>query len=308
MYILIRLIFNFYNKLTNKNCYFNCYKLKYQNKYNIMNRLLYFGAGIHFQPVLDFLTVKEFVFVDSQPYTEFYRPGYIYDKAFYRTNFINELSLKAKLYGFQLVEEKVLDNTFFWSTLNPKQKACYILFPRLIPKYSNPTILKFTNPQTSQTIKYYVSNPFPYFKSIELIDDIKSSDGLIICGYHPDKSVLDYWSDRKIKFIGYDSTWFGKEESEDIDSVNSNNIIQYLHTIKIEDVDKFFSEYIFVSDVIYKYILTNQYDNEDWSEWIKKENDFIKTKPKSEIFKSDTFNGFLGLLITHKNKYRNKFN
>ncbi len=259
-----------------------------------MNRLLYFGAGTHLQPVLDFISVKEFVFVDSQPYTEFYRSGYIYDKQFYRTNFVKELNSKAKLYGFELTEEKVLDPTFFWSTLSSVQKACYCLFPKLIPQYANPTMLKFINPQTSQTIKYYVSNPFPYSKSNELIEDIKYSDGLIISGYHPHKSVLNYWSDKKIKFIGYSNTWFGKEELDDLES-----IIQFLHNKTIEGIDELFNEYIFVKDVVHTYMLTNDY-YEDWSIRVQKENDFIKTKPKSEMYCTNTFNGFLGLTKTHK--------
>ncbi len=149
-----------------------------------MNRLLYFGTCIHFQPVFDFLQVKEFIFVDSQPYTEFFSLGYTYDKSFFRDKFVSSLKFTASLYGFEVQEESILDDGFFWSTLNPTQKACYKLFPRLIPQYVNPTLIKFYNDTTLQTVKYYVSNPFLYSKSEQLVQDISLSDGLIISGYH----------------------------------------------------------------------------------------------------------------------------
>ena len=93
-----------------------------------MNKLLYFGAGRHFQPTLDFLSVSEFIFVDSQPYSEFFEHGYTYDKVFYRKNFVQDIKHKASAYGFEIIEEKVMDPTFFWSTLNPTQKVCYFIF------------------------------------------------------------------------------------------------------------------------------------------------------------------------------------
>ena len=265
-----------------------------------MNRLLYFGAGIHFQPVFDFLQVKEFIFVDSQPYTEFFRLGYTYDKSFFRDKFVSSLKFTASLYGFEVQEETILDDGFFWSTLNPIQKACYKLFPRLVPQYVNPTLIKFYNYTTLQTVKYYVSNPFPYSKSEQLVQDIRLTDGLIVSGYHPDKSVLDFWSDKNIKFIGYSSTWFGKSDPEDLDPIEASNIIHYLHTNNDESGTKHFNEYIFVKDKFQSFCEDNDIYGMQYEERIIAEAEFIKTKPISQILSSDSWNSFLQLVESNK--------
>ncbi len=274
-----------------------------------MNRLLYFGAGSHFQPVRDFLSVKEFIYVDSQPYSEFFKLNYIWDKGFYRNNFVSRIRLQASLYGFELAEERVLDNEFFWSTLSPTQKVCYTLFPKLLLPYINPTLLKFTNKETSQTIKYYISNPFPYVKTNELIEDIGNSDGLIVCGHHPDKTFLNYIGNKKINFIGYNTTWFGKDEPEDLDPDEANNIIQHMHNLndktieQNEGVNKYFDKYLYVKDIVYSNSSINNYFDLDYNEWIKKENEFILTKPISEITILNSFDEFLEIVNLNKITY-----
>ncbi len=269
-----------------------------------LSKLFYIGTGEHFQPVNDFPNVKEFVFVDSQPYTEFYSVQRNYCKQLYRNNFVQDLVSTAKLYGFDMVSETILDETFFWSNLELKQKICYSLFPRLVPKYVNPTLLKFVNTQTNQLVKYYVSTPCPQHPISELELDIKSSDGIILSGFFPHKSILNLFPDKKISLIGYSGTYFLKEEYLDPD--DSNNLMQFLHS-NHGLTSRHFSNYLYVKDCINEFRSKNFTEESkltEYTEYTDKkeyENNFIKSKPVSIIFERNTFDDFIKIILHEKN-------
>ncbi len=265
-------------------------------------KLFYIGTGEHFQPVNDFPNVKEFIFVDSQPYTEFYSVQKNYFKGFYRKNFVENLISTAKLYGFDIVSETILDETFFWSNLELKQKICYSLFPRLIPKHVNPTLLKFVNKEKNQIVKYYVSTPCPQYPISELEYDIKSSDGIILSGFFPHKSILNLFPDKKISFIGYSATYFLKDE-EQLDPDVSNNLMQFLHS-NHTFTSKHFTNYLYVKDCIDEFRsknFTEESKQIDYTEIKEYENNFIKSKPVSIIFETNTFDNFIKIILDDKN-------
>jgi len=90
-----------------------------------MGQLLYIGAGLDFTPVIHFNQVKEFVFIDTQPRTQFdgiVRDGSLFFDGFYRHKFIDLLVKNAAKYGFELVERIELNSDYYKQILTQEQK------------------------------------------------------------------------------------------------------------------------------------------------------------------------------------------
>ena len=119
----------------------------------------------------------------------------------YRKNFIKEIKEKFAVLGFKLSETRVLDTEYYKKRVAPEQIQCGI------PEYINPTVLMFENQETARRVKYYVSTNHEDFMTQELANDISSSDGIVVCGYFPDKTILDYFREPKI-FIAYSGTGY----------------------------------------------------------------------------------------------------
>ncbi len=260
-----------------------------------LRKLLYTGTGCHFQPVNDFPNTKEFIFIECQPYSEFSGKPF-FDRGFYRDNFVEKVLNRAKSYEFELIEEKELDNTFFWSKLTLKQKICYTIFPRLIPQYVNPTLLKFENKNTNQIIKYFISTPFHYYNNNEVTNEIESCDGLILSGFFPNKSILEYFPNKKISFIGYTGSYFGfDEEVEDYHDLS--HVVRYMHEIKEEERTNYFDKYYLVNDVIDKYLneesIIDTYGIDYHTKYENLNKFIIENKPKSDIIECSSFDNFL---------------
>ncbi len=220
-----------------------------------MNQLLYIGTGHHIKPVVHFSETNRFIFIDTQPRSEFDRPDYFYE-GFYRSRFINGLKQKCQKYGFTLRDEKVLDEEYYKNVLTIKQFEQYqqhqlvdpemrLNFDNGLPAYINPTVLTFVNPETRQEIKYYVSTNIEHNMNDELKKDIQESDGLIVSGYHPDGKLLESFGDlsKPKNFYGYSRTWFGNDPDQ-VD--NRNNIINLMHTNRIKASD-YFSQFFLVN-------------------------------------------------------------
>ncbi len=207
-------------------------------------KLFYAGANSHFQPVRDFPNTKEFIFIDSQPYTEgYYR---MFDIGFYRKNFVQNIILIASLYDFHIISEEVIDNTFFWSSLDEKQRIFYSSSP--IPPYVNPTLLTFHNNISNQYIKYYISTPLPlthhssHFQP--LLNDLKSCDGAIFSGHFPNKQIIEYFPHKPICFIGYSGTCYQIDEYSD-----ENDIFSYI----VKEENNLFHSFLYVIDKVKSY-------------------------------------------------------
>lgn len=217
-----------------------------------MNQLLYIGTWHHIRPVVHFSQVKRFIFVDTQPRSEFDSPDYFYE-GFYRSRFMEGLIQKCQKYGFVLKEEKVLDEEYYKNVLTIRQFEAYqqhqlvdpemrLNFDNGLPAYINPTLLTFVNQETNQEIKYYVSTNIEYNMNNELSKDIRESNGLIVSGYHPDGKLLESFDNLSKTFYGYSRTVFGNYPDE-VD--NYNNIINLIHINKIES-SKYFSQFFLV--------------------------------------------------------------
>ena len=142
-----------------------------------MTNALYIGAGTDILPVLLNPDIKNFIYIDSQPMSEFGMLGFE-DKTFYRKNFLENLS-------------KIMRNNNFKS------------------KENSTNYLRYYNETTNQTINYHINTPFPDKLTDNIKDIIKTCDILICNGYDPHKIVLDYIQ-KPFVFIGSVSTLYSK--------------------------------------------------------------------------------------------------
>lgn len=214
-----------------------------------MEKFLYIGSGLDIEPIVHFCDVKEFVFIDTLPRSEF--DGYIFNGSlfydgFYRHKFIDLLIEKISKYGFELVEKILLDQEYYLELLPQDiigKKTIYTInnfltnFPNI-----NPSLMIFINKKTLQTIKYYISTNILVNMCDKLKKDIIESTGMIISGYHPDKIILDYLSS-PIKLYCYTSTCYYLDD-EEVDDFN--NIIYW--TFNNPDKVKTYFNKIFVCD------------------------------------------------------------
>ena len=169
-------------------------------------KLLYIGAGLHIDPLFHFPETKEFIFVDTLPRSEFDKNRF--DPIYYRTKFTTELIKNCKRKDFFLVgEPKILNKQYTSNILTFSQKI-YYWFTNLEKEYPFicPTLLTFYNYNTKQTLKYYISTNLRYnMPNEQLIDDLKSCDGLIVSGHAPDEVLKNYIT-FPLNFIGYSDT------------------------------------------------------------------------------------------------------
>lgn len=203
-------------------------------------KLMYIGSGLHLKSLIHFPNTKEFVFVDTQPRSEFDSKSF--DKGFFRRNFIPDLILKADSFGFVLESTNELDSEYFTEILSFKQRFQWIGIVKETWEYICPTLMVFYNFKTGQKLKYYVSTNILFNMNFDLEEDLKSSEGLIISGYHPDKKLLKYIKNQ-ITLYCYSETGYLIEPDE-ID--NFDNIVYWMFN-NPDEFDNYFNK-IFVCD------------------------------------------------------------
>ena len=195
-----------------------------------IHKILYIGVWHHIKPVIHFPNVKEFIFIDTQPRSEW--DQHVFEPVFYRDNFYQELINKCAKYNFILQDTFEFDKSYHQKIMTEEQKKEFN-----IPEFINPTLLTFINHETRQVIKYYISTNIIYNMTDQLSIDIAESDAMIISGYFPNIKVFDYFDKPKV-FIGYDMTYYGFNEDPDDD-----DIINYLYN----NLDiKYFSDYYLI--------------------------------------------------------------
>ena len=176
------------------------------------NKILYIGTWSHFKVTMDLNEIKEFVFIDTQPRSEF--DCEIFDPVMYRTRFYDQIMKKSNEYGFELKSTLTLDKTY----------AYKIQADPDIP-FVCPTLLTFekaaTNNSIKQTIRYYISTNIMYNMSDILESDIKTCDSLIFSGYFPHKLILNILR-KDITFYCYTQTVYEFDPAYDVDNVISD--------------------------------------------------------------------------------------
>ena len=143
-----------------------------------MNKAVYIGAGTDILPALLFPSLKEFIFIDSQPFSEHGTHTYhVEGEKYISTHDVLKKDRFENLFSRPLFLpslEKVMNQNNFKSV------------------QSTPDYILYQNNLTNQTIKYYYSCSFPEYLDNDIISDIKSCNTIIVCGHHPNKVILDY--------------------------------------------------------------------------------------------------------------------
>ena len=182
-------------------------------KLTIMSKkILYIGTWDHLEVTRHFGKTAEFVFIDTQPRSEF--DSELFDPEIYRTRFYNQIMKKSKKYGFELISTLTLDRCY----------AHKIKANSDIP-FICPTLLTFEKAATStsikQTIRYYISTNIIYNMINQLESDINTCDSLILSGYFPHKLVLTILNS-DITIYCYTQTVYGFDPAYDVDNVISD--------------------------------------------------------------------------------------
>lgn len=212
----------------------------FDKKMESIKKVIYLGIGCRIDPVLHLSNVNEFVFIDTNPRSECDSKEFY--KGFYKKKFYDELIQKYTILGFDLQLIKELDNNYHKKIFNIKQKLFYFICFKQKPKFINPTLLVFTNNETKQIIKYYISTNILYNMNDLLLNDIKEADALIMCGHNPHTKLLNYFDKPKI-FLGYSNTNYTIE----LHNTNEDraNIVYFLHNTDNVTL-KFFNRYFLI--------------------------------------------------------------
>ena len=229
------------------------------------NKILYVGAGCHIEPVTHFPETKQFIFIDSQPRSEFDSFHTKFDNEFYRPHFIDKLLSSCQNYGFILDSYTILDKKYYKKIIS--KKWYYFSWFYKIPYDINPTMLVFTNKKTHQRLTYYISTNIKFNMNNILQIDICTCDGIIISKYFPENEIFRYFVYPKVLF-GYTDTCYFIEK--DTKQQKNNNILYFLHN-SICNTQYYFVEFYMIyndSGVIIKcqdfkhFVETNEeYDN-----------------------------------------------
>lgn len=221
---------------------------------SLSNKILYIGSGLHLNPLKQFNLTNEFIFVDTQPRSEFDSPN-SFSELFYRKNFYHELMILTNKYGFTFEKIEELNFSYFKNICDSQQLDKFEFSKNMNDSFPNinPSLLTFYNSNTKQKLKYYISTNILYNMCEELENDIKTCDGLIISGYHPNKKILNYIN-YPINLYCYDETCYNILE-ENID--DTNNIVYWLFD-NLDCVNIFFSNIFLIG---YNNNNISKYDN-----------------------------------------------
>lgn len=201
------------------------------------NKILYVGADYHIEPVTHFPQTKEFVFIDTQPRSEFDSFYPKFSKSSYRRQFYSNLIESCQQYGFILETTYEIDSNYYKKIMSLENYAKY--FIKGFPEYINPTLLVFRNNLTEQVIHYYISTNIKFNMKPILQLDIESCDGIVVAGFHPDIELLQYIKN-PINFFGYTGTSYIFDKY--VYDVDKQNIIYFLQTCDC-NTKKYFKEF-----------------------------------------------------------------
>jgi len=203
------------------------------------NKKMYIGAGLHMDPLIHFPETKEFIFVDTQPRSEFDSELRFRDY-YYRHNFVDNLKAKCANKGFNLQSEQEIEPNYYNSIMTIGQRLWWFNMVKEMFPHINPTLIIFYNENTNQTLKYYVSTNLKFNGPIE---DLFNCDSIIISGHLPNANIADYMT-KGMKMYGYNSTVYlsnDEDETTVIDIMNEDDelISEYFSCDKITgDVKK----------------------------------------------------------------------
>lgn len=163
---------------------------------------VYIGAGTDIVPILKFKNIKTFIYVDSQPLTEFgsIEPYPEYERSQFPIRFYTLM----KKYGFHKI-------------------------------YNEDTLVHiYYNPISRITLKYFMSVCFPNNLSDLLLQEISRADTLICCGYLPGETILDLMKPGPKIFIGNDITCYNDDSVRTVAGALKENSALMSEYIRID--------------------------------------------------------------------------
>lgn len=177
-----------------------------------MNTLLYIGANIDLTPVLFFKDIKNFIFIDCVPFS----------------NYGNSVALKEEIMTtiyasineidhFKDINE-LGDKDFLFKLEKVMNQNNFIL----VDENKIDSYLLFRN--EDRMIKYYINRAFPQFLTFPIIQDIKDCNILYISGHDPDKSVFNFMR-KPFTIVGCSGTVYRIDSN---DENFDNSAINYL--------------------------------------------------------------------------------
>lgn len=150
----------------------------------MVDTAVYVGAGNDITPILIFKYITTFIYIDSQPLTEF--GG-------------TELFPGCERPEFPLQIYEILINNGFIKANNKTEN-----------------LHEYYNSKTKCSLRYYMNCCFPKDLSQALLNDIKMSNILICCGYVPSAVIISMMKPGIKTFIGNNITCYNiKLDEED---------------------------------------------------------------------------------------------
>ncbi len=224
---------------------------------------LYLGSGLDVSPLLHLQNIKNFIFIDSLPRTS--NPSTFSTNEIKNENnnwFPKLIDIMQKI-GFNITEEKELEN-YIKTKFTMTQSLYYKIHKSKIPRYINPTMLKFLNKKTGQTVKYYISTEYPVNFSSLINDEIKSCDSLIISDFDPDSSLIKNFSG-PINIYAYPSTQTCKynKTKEELDGSESSSLNYYFSSLNSSESSKFIKSINKINKTTGQIILCNKWSDLD---------------------------------------------
>jgi hypothetical protein len=160
-----------------------------------MNKAVYIGAGTDLVPVIIIDNIKEFIYIDSQPFSEF--GTHAYDEI---THISSSVEKKDR-------HENAFSRKYFLENLH---KVMNQISFKLIN--SNDDYLIFT--KDDRSLKYYYSCAFPDYIDNNIIEDIKTCDTIIMVAHDPHNKIFEYLQ-KPINFIGDIHTIYKSNKNDD---------------------------------------------------------------------------------------------
>jgi hypothetical protein len=215
--------------------------------------LVYIGCGTDFDLLSELKEIKNFIYIDSQPKSEY---GYMeYDTGYFH----------RKNYMINFREN--IDKSFIKVNLVPSYPDIYLNF------------------LTDQTLYHYYNLPFPWtsriFQSSITKEDIKklinllgSTTHLVIKGYNPATKIFKYFNNNQITLITDKNTYYPPL------APNISLFLKpYIKYIYPEDINKVTSDLYLNSNDLQKRIKEILYfDNKILLNKYKTYNEFINNK------------------------------
>jgi hypothetical protein len=144
---------------------------------------VYVGAGTDIKPLLIFKNIGTFIYIDSQPLTEFGSTALFSGCA--RPKFPLQIYQILTKHGFIKTNQKT------------------------------PNLHEYYNPKTGRTLKYYMNCCFPKDLSQELLNTIKLANTLICCGHTPSAGLITMMKPGPKTFIGDNKTCYHTEPDDE---------------------------------------------------------------------------------------------